>query len=283
MPTYLPSVFALQTWTLRRNFSNHRDIGARERNIDLLRKVRSFGYTSVEVSARGNTPLAAFLAIIREADLTCCGIHLPCLCRLDGDSAKRTVADVTKKLAEAFPRRRVDWSKCILSFMGNPMYLRGNVERYREFAELLKHAIGPRTGRKPRTAFAYHLYDFDLDASPECIQAILDSGCKLVLDTFYLNRSLQTWDDVLHNYANDIIGVHINDTSPGKEQTALGTGTERWLRNFSYMGQFANCSKLIVEHDAPQDRGMRMARESAEFLLSDGSLLGTYWKNRRVS
>jgi sugar phosphate isomerase/epimerase len=139
-----------------------------------------------------------------------------------------------------------------------------------------------RLARRHGFTFAYHLYDFDLKAAPTCINAIRDTGCMFELDTFYVRRSGMSWDGVVSALRDDIVAVHINDTAEDGSQASIGGGIERWPGLFGYMGQFSICENLIVEHDAPGDRGMAMARRSGDYLLSTSTLLQTYWKNRRT-
>ncbi len=296
MPSHLATLYSLQTWTLRHNLSPRRGahvskayVEAAEKNRLVLECIRRYGYRGIEVSARGHMPLKHFLDLARESSLFCSGLHLPCLCAVSLDEARSIVDSSASSMIQAYPERH-DWTECVLTFMGNPEYLQADPVKYRALARVFQAAMRSSVASGNKFAFAYHLYDFDLAAGTDCIRAVLDSGCKLVLDTFYFRRfftqarmpSAEAWKRLIGDYQDDVIAIHINDTNSKAQQTSLGKGCELWVNLFAYFGQLPNTVSLVVEHDAADDNGPSMAQESAVYLLNEPRLLDTYWKNRTV-
>ncbi len=297
MPSNLPSYFSLQTWTLRHNFSPRRSAsssdaykGTVEKNRCVLEDARRCGYTSIEVSARGHMQLKDFLVLAREIGLSCSGLHLPCLCSLSTSMAESVVSTAVENIMSSYPRRAI-WKNFVLTFMGDPDYLQSDLEKYKLFANVISGAMKSHNASSQQFAFAYHLYDFDLSAGEDCIKAIIDTGCNLVLDTYYLRRACllggehleDYWQKLLECYTENILVIHMNDTNSHGQQTSLGKGIEHWINLFAYFGQLHKLISLVVEHEAIGDAGPSMAQDSATFLLENPDLLQTYWRNRSVA
>lgn len=273
MASPLPTPFALQTWTLRHQLD-------RTTCDEVLASVRSIGYTAIEVSARGGMRLDSFLSSARKAGLTCIGVHIPCFCGLDMQTSRPVVDRVIDDMQKTYEREQPkNW---VLTVMGNPEYLQDTEERYRRFSDLLGELNQHYAKSLPTRCFAYHLYDFDLTAAPECIGHILRAGCHLVLDSFYLWRSKMTWDDALCKFGNTVIACHVNDHTGHGAQCSLGDGVEQWPNAMSIMGQFARCEWLVIEHDPSTEHGLDLARRSAKFLRASPSV-DVFWRNRSVS
>lgn len=273
METPLHKIFALQTWTLRHHIR-------RDTCDALLSRVREIGYKAIEVSARGEMRLGSFLSSAQKAGLTCAGVHVPCFCGLDAQKCwtalNRTITALSSAYNGAVPK------DCVLTVMGNPEYLNNDQHRYRAYGALLGELNDHYKKSLPTGRLAYHLYDFDLTANANCLGHILESGCHMVLDSFYMWRARQPWGQVLKELGERVIACHINDRTSTGRQCPLGSGQELWHTAFEIMGQLPKCRWLIVEHDSMGDYGLTMAEKSADFLRNSRCVDG-FWRNRMVA
>ena len=273
----LYSQLSLQTWTVRKNFELA--AGDIEDTKDILQKAKNYGFSSIEISARGTLTLEAFLSAAKSISLRCSGVHLPCLFDLN----ENEVASVVERYLDPWQKIFGRASKPLMTTMGQPH----RNQLTREYVRIL-NAVSKRFSNSIETGkICYHLYEFDF-ADPENLTALTNAGIHLVLDSYYVLRfcrnSGKTLEDVLGEPAlrDHVVSTHLNDLCKNSFQhCALGDGGTNWNQMFALFGTMSSNNRFTIEHEDADGSGLEMAAKSYKYLRSRRDLATTFERSRK--
>ncbi|MDQ0972538.1 sugar phosphate isomerase/epimerase [Neobacillus niacini] len=203
--------------------------------LGTIERVASLGYESVQFAGFFNTPAEKVKKVLDENRLAVAGAHVG-INQLLNDGLEKTL-EYHKKIENN-----------LIVCPAIPKEMRGTVDQYQKTAQLLNQ-IGENC-RKEGFLFGYHNHDFEFQkiGNKSGFEILFENTdpelVKMELDCYWASYAEQNPLEIVQNYQNRIISLHIKDL---KVENGEKKGTEVGRGQLDFPSLIKQAEKIGIE------------------------------------